>query len=99
MPLPTAIIAGLSLTIVPLVVKVLTALGIGFVTYTGADFILTEGKNYILANYNSMPAEMLAILTKAGFLQGLNILFAAWAAAIAVKVTMGAFTKLRFGGA
>lgn len=90
-----AFIAGLIYIGLPLVVKILTGLGIGMITYTGADFALTEAESYILANYNAMPVDALAIMNKAGILQGLNIFFAAWAASIAIQVATGAFTKLK----
>lgn len=99
MPLPLAIVGGLTVLIVPMVVSVLLALGVGIVTYTGMDIAITEAETYIMSSYNTMPAAAVLIMNKAGILQGLNIFFAAWTASISIRVAMGAFTKIRLGAA
>lgn len=80
---------------IPMVVKVMAALGIGFVTYTGADLVLTEGQTWLNGQVNSLPADMLQILFLMGLDQGLAIVFSAFAAHITILTTVGAFT--RFG--
>jgi hypothetical protein len=82
--------------IVPaLVVKVLVALGIGFVTFQGADVLVTIAEAQILANFNGLPANMLAVAQMAGFADGLQMVLAAYAAQIAVIVATGALTRVK----
>lgn len=95
MPLPLVAMTGLTVMIVPLVVSVLLALGVGVVTYTGMDFAVTSAQSYILGSYNNMPSAAILIMNKAGILQGLNIFFAAWTSSIAIRVAMGVFTRIK----
>lgn len=95
-----AIVAGSALALaVPLVVKVLVALGIGFVTYTGADFALTEGQTWLNTQVGSLPSNMYNVLMLMGLDEGMKILFAAFAVNISIKATVGAFTRVKIGGA
>lgn len=81
---------------VPLVVKVLLALGVGFAVYTGADVVFTEAETFINAELAGLPADLYAIFQLMGVMQGLSILFAAYASATAIKVALGAFSKVTF---
>lgn len=78
----------------PLVVRVLLALGIGAVTYTGADFLVTEAETYVLNSFTGIGGKVYTVLSMAGIDQGIRIVFAAAGAYIAIKVAMGAFTKI-----
>lgn len=81
--------------IVPLVVKLLLALGISFVTYTGLTIAFDQAETFVLLNLGGLPADMYAILDIAGLPDGLAIIFSALTASVAVKTTLGAFTKMR----
>ena len=88
-----AIIAGLMAISVPLVIRVLAGLGIGLVTFTGADFALTEIQSFFTSQIGGMPSDMVEVMYLAGFDTGIAIIFAAWSAYITILVTLGAFTK------
>lgn len=93
MPLPAVIVGALAVGIVPLVVKVLSALGIGIVTYTGMEYALSSGVSFFETQFSGLPATAVQILYMLGFHQGISMLFAAYSASIAIKVAMGAFTR------
>lgn len=81
--------------VVPLIVKVLLALGIGFVSYQGADFVVTAAQSAITSELGALPSDMFNILAMAGVDEGIKILFAGASASITIRVTFGAFTKLK----
>jgi Protein of unknown function (DUF2523) len=97
MPLPLAIAAGIWATlltvIVPLVVRVLAALGIGYVTITGLTALTDTGQAYIMANYHGIPSAALGLADIAGGTDALNIIFGSYAASIAIKTAMGVFSR------
>ena len=96
MPLPLiGIVAGWAI-VVPIVVRILLALGIGIATYTGADFAITSAETYVFQNFNGLSVNMYSIAVLAGFHEGLKIMFAAFAAQITIKTTMGAFKRFTF---
>lgn len=95
--LAAGIIGGLTSSIVPLTVKVFTALGIGFVTFQGADQLVQLADTYIQANFNALPAKALAIAEMAGFADGLQIVLSAYAAQIGIMATSGALTRIKIG--
>lgn len=92
-----AIASFLGSAIVPLAIKVFAALGIGFATYTGVDFIISQAEAEIFANYNGLPADLYQVLNLMGFHTGLKIMFAGWAAYISVKAASGTITRLAMG--
>lgn len=78
-----------------LVAKILTALGIGLVTYTGADFAVSEAETYILNNMAGWPTDVYQIMALAGLDQGIRMMFAAMSAYVTIRVTMGAFSMFK----
>lgn len=56
MALPALLGLGsvLAAVVVPLTVKVFTALGIGFVTYTGVNLALDQAESLIIGSFNSI---------------------------------------------
>lgn len=68
-----------------LVVKILAALGLAFVSYTGYDVALGVFKRYISGSLNSMPADIANLLLMAGVGEGLGYVFGALAFAIAMQ--------------
>ena len=100
--MPVPLVAGglwvgiqtfLFITILPLVVRVLTGLGLGVVTYSGASFVVTEAETYIFSTFAGFPANVYTVLVMAGLDEALKILFAAASASIAIKVAMGVFSR------
>lgn len=97
MAIQFAVAAGIWAIAVPLVTKILVGLGIGFVVFEGADLLVSSADGYIQGNFNSMPADMLAIAQMAGFADGLQMLLAAYAAQIGIMATSGALTRIKIG--
>lgn len=89
------LLAGLMAISLPMVINVLVGLGIGFVTYTGADYAISSAQTWLNSQVGSLPADMSNILFLAGLDEGIKIIIAAWGAHIGIKVAMGAFTKMR----
>lgn len=58
----------------PLVSRALSALGFGTVTYVGADTALTSALNAAKAGFAGMTADILAILSVAGFFDAMSIM-------------------------
>lgn len=61
----------------PLVRKILTALGIGMLTFTGFQVSVTAAKNYVQSNFGGLPADVVHILGLMKFDVAVNIVFAA----------------------
>lgn len=77
-----------------LVIKVLAAFGIAFISYQGYDVALDRFKQFIANSMSSMPTDIANILLMAGFGEGLGYVFGA----LAFAITMQTINKtLSFG--
>lgn len=72
-----AIMTFLSTAIVPLVKKVLSALGIGAVTYVGINFVIDQAKAQMMAQLTGVSADVAQIMGMFKFDVAVNIVFAA----------------------
>lgn len=75
-----------------IVAKVMLALGLSFVTYTGFSVGLGYLKNYITSNMASVPSDSFQVLMMAGFGQIVGIIFGAFA----FNIAMNSISKLSF---
>lgn len=73
--------------------KILLALGLSFITYTGFSVGLDSIKSYISNSFNNIPSDAFNLLMMAGFGEAVGIIFGAYAFNIAMSVT----TKLTAG--
>lgn len=89
MPFLATLLGGLLTIVGSMAGRVLLALGIGFVTFKGYDltvsWLLTQIKTYV----GSMPADVVSFLAWCWVDKALSMIFAAYTAAIAVKVAGG----------
>jgi len=69
---------------------VLTAIGMGFVTYVGMDFAIGYATDILLAQFNNRPAEYVAILEYIGADDAISIFIAGMTTAATVKATSSA---------
>lgn len=92
------ILAFLLATVLPIVVSVMFGLGIGIVTYTGADFAITQAEGVLNGLFGTMSSSLFAMLDIIGLTAGVQILFAAMTAKITIQTTLGAFTKFKISG-
>ena len=75
-----------------LIVRIIIATGMTFVTYAGYLVALDKFKGYIVDAVNSMPADIVNLLLIGGFGQGMGYLFGAFA----FKISMTTLNKLTF---
>lgn len=80
-----AIVQFALFVIVPLATRLLTALGVGFVTYQGVGAVFDELETKIFAQFSGMPETAYQILVLAGFDHALNIILSAMSAALVLK--------------
>ncbi|PKU12575.1 DUF2523 domain-containing protein [Neisseria meningitidis] len=92
MPLLAGLIPLLGILLKMLIVRIILATGLTFVTYAGYLIALEKFKDYTSNAINSMPSDILNLLLISGFGQGLAYLFAAFS----FFIGMHAFKKLTF---
>lgn len=72
-----AVFTFLSTIAGPLVKRVLAALGIGMLTFTGFQVSVNAAKSYVQSNFGGLPADVVHILGLMKFDVAVNIVFAA----------------------
>ena len=90
--MPALLIPLLAILLRLLVVRIIIATGMTFVTYAGYLVALDKFKGYIVDAVNSMPADIVNLLLIGGFGQGMGYLFGAFA----FKISMTTLNKLTF---
>ncbi|SPY09515.1 phage associated protein [Neisseria gonorrhoeae] len=75
MPLLSGLIPLLGILLKMLIVRIILATGLTFVTYAGYLAALEKFKGYTSNAINSMPSDILNLLLISGFGQGLGCLF------------------------
>jgi hypothetical protein len=80
-----ALLGGLAMSASSLVGRVLLALGLSYVTYSGFDLAVTWLLNEIKANFSGMPVDVIQFLAWLWVDKAIGMLFAAYAASIAIK--------------
>ncbi|PID62212.1 MAG: hypothetical protein CSB44_03710 [Gammaproteobacteria bacterium] len=101
MPLP--LLAGgavISTLIVPLVVKLMVALGVGFVTYTGMTALLDQTFILIEQNLQGVPTEVAQLLALANIDRYVSIIASAYGAKLLLSGlnSAGGLTKFSIKG-
>lgn len=90
--MPAALIPLIGFLLKLLIVRIIIATGLTFVTYAGYLIALSKFKEYISNAINSLPYDIAQLLLIAGVGQGLGYLFGAFAFAISLH----ALNKLTF---
>jgi len=90
--MPALLIPLLAILLRLLIVRIIIATGMTFVTYAGYLIALDKFKGYIVDAVNSMPADIVNLLLIGGFGQGMGYLFGAFA----FKISMTTLNKLTF---
>lgn len=70
--------------VTPLVRRVLVALGIGLVTYTGLDYILSQVQSLVIASMGGMTGASAQVAAILGFQQSVGIILGALSARLAL---------------
>ncbi|HFC8479271.1 TPA: DUF2523 domain-containing protein [Neisseria subflava] len=92
MPLLAGLIPLLAILLKMLIVRIIIATGMTFVTYAGYIIALNKFKDYTVNAINSMPSDILNLLLIGGFGQGLGYLFGAFS----FYIGMSTLSKLTF---
>ena len=101
MPFPVvgAVIAGSSAVLarylVPyIIIQAIVAIGLTVVTFTGVDLLTDFFVDEVRNASGSLPADLVAILAMAGIFDWMEVVLAAWVAAINIKQLRGAFKRI-----
>lgn len=94
-------IAGVSVVLarflVPLIIaKVIIALGLSAVTFVGVDLLGDYLVSQVRSASTSLGGDLINVAAMAGFFDWLEIVLAAWIAAINIRSIRGAFKQLTF---
>lgn len=71
------IMTALLMVIEPIISRILGAIGIGFVAYTGMRVLMNQMEDAIRANLDRLPHDILSILGMAGIGQAISIVLSA----------------------
>lgn len=95
MPLITALLGGILTICGSVVGRVLIALGMAYVTYSGFDLVVTWLFDRIKTDMSSMPAEAVNFLAFLWVDKAIGMIFSAYTVAQTVKLAGGSkLTKL-----
>lgn len=75
-----------------LIVRLIVAVGLTFVTYAGYLVALNKFRDYFINAFSQMPQDILNLLLIAGFGQGFGYLFGAFT----FRISMKALNRLTF---
>ena len=81
-----------------IIVKIIATLALTFVTFVGVDLLGDYMVSEVRSASTGIGADLVSILALAGAFDWLEIVLAAWMAAINIKSLRGAFSSFRFGG-
>lgn len=90
------LVGALATALPAIVARILVALGIGAVVYTGFDFILDQIVNQVIANFSSiggLTAQVIGILNVD---TAVNIIMSAYSIRMTYKFSSGAFKQVGF---
>jgi len=90
-----AFLGGLVMATSSIVGRVLIALGVGFVIYTGVDVALEQLRTQALANIGAMPATIVGMAGAMKLGTGINIICSALVARLALNgLTSGTMKRM-----
>lgn len=81
--MPVGLAAWLLSMVVPIVQRVMIALGLGTIAYTGLAALASTLTNAVVASWGQMSASMIAIATLGGIPQSVGIILGALSARLA----------------
>lgn len=96
MPLVYGAIALLVSIVPALVAKILIALGIGVISYTGSSALLGRLSSAVMSNAGSIAPEVGAFLNLAGFDVCISMVLSALSIKLALQTTNGVINKVSF---
>ncbi len=89
-----ALIGGFGQSIMHGLVKLLIALGFGFITYQGVDVLINYLMQHAYTSFSAVTPEMMGMLGTLKIDKALNVLASAYSARLVIQgVTSGLMTK------
>lgn len=82
----------------PMAMRVLLSMGIGFVSYKGADTSVNWILDSIRSNTGGLPAHVAGLLGYLWVDRAIAMMFGAFTASIGVKAVNGSITRMVVGG-
>lgn len=93
------LLRAVGLAVVPLAIKLLSALGVGFVTYQLGSFGIDSLFNQVKFSLSGLPSHMLVFISIARIDDALAVVFGALAARLAYQgFNSGSKTSIKLGG-
>lgn len=89
-----AIVGALTYAVTTLVGRVLLALGIGYVTYTGFNFVLDQVFTLVQSSFQGLPSDISRFLAFMWVDKAVSLIFSAYSAVFAVR-SLGSHTFTR----
>ena len=86
MPLIYALLGGLATAMSSMVGRVLLALGLSYVTFSGYDLAVNWLLDQIKADINSMPVEVASFLGYLWIDRAVSMIFSAYTVALGIKM-------------
>lgn len=86
-------------TIVPIVFKVLVALGIGFVTYSGVTLGIDQISAFVESQFTGLPSYILQLIALMKVDIAISMLLAAYSAKLALQSVNGSISRFSAGKA
>ena len=80
-----ALIGALAGVIGSMVGRIILALGIGFVTYSGSTVALNAIKQSVISSFSGMPVDMVNLMAFLWIDKALSVMFSAVAVSLAVR--------------
>lgn len=78
MPAFWTIFVGIVMKLIePVATRVLTAIGLGMISYSGLNVLISTIESYVTANIGSMSANIYAILSLYGFGHAITVILSA----------------------
>lgn len=90
-----ALIGGFSVSIPSLVMRVVGALGMGFVTYQGGKELLDRLKALLTAQFGAIDSPYVGILGLMRIDDAIGIVISAYTVSLVIKYGSGAFRRIR----
>jgi hypothetical protein len=79
-----------------LVWMIVRTLGIGFVTYSGVDFVADQFSGYLFSVLSGMPENILMIMSRAGVDVAIKMIIAAYVASFSTLLSLGQLKRMIF---
>lgn len=70
-----------------LIARVVGALGLGVMVFTGYSYVLDKIEQWVVDGYNSLPASAVQLLNISGVDFGIGIIFTAYTFRVALNIT------------